>query len=141
MRVAPVGLLYDDEQAYQVGRRTSELTHGHATASISTGVLCRLISQLRRGVSLEKAVLSALEIAKEKEIDLGVAPETSQAIEAALSLARGDETPSPELVEALGAAWVAEEALAISIYCTLVARDIKGSIESLYKFSRLINKS
>ena len=128
MRVAPIGLLYDDEQAYQMGRRTSELTHGHATASISAGVLCQIISQLREEVPLEQAVHSALKTAKEKENELGVANETSEAIKTALSLAKGDETPSPELIETLGAAWIAEEALAISIYCALVARDFSHGV-------------
>jgi ADP-ribosylglycohydrolase len=45
--------------------------------------------------------------------------ETTQALRAAVSLsAQGD--PSPEKVESLGEAWVAEEALAISVYCALV---------------------
>jgi ADP-ribosylglycohydrolase len=128
MRVAPIGLLYDDEQAYQMGRQTSELTHGHPTASISAGVLCQIISQLREEFSLEQTVLSALKTAGEKENELGVANETSEAIKTALSLAKGDETPSPELIESLGAAWVAEEALAISIYCALVARDFSHGV-------------
>jgi len=128
MRVAPIGLLYDDERAYRLGQRTSELTHGHATASISAGVFCQIISQLRAEVPLEQAVISALETAREKETELGVANETSEAIEAALSLARAGKTPSPELIETLGAAWVAEEALAISIYCALVARDFSHGV-------------
>jgi len=67
-------------------------------------------------------------IIEEKETELSVANETSEAIEAALSLARDGKTPSPELIETLGAAWVAEEALAISIYCALVARDFSHGV-------------
>jgi len=128
MRVAPIGLLYDGDHAYQMGHLTSELTHGHATASISAGVLCVIISQLREGVPLRRAVDAALKISMEKEAELGVANETSAAIDAALSLAKREETPSPELVETLGGAWIAEQALAISIYCALVARDFAHGV-------------
>ena len=128
MRVAPIGLLYDGDHAYQTGHLTSELTHGHATASISAGVLCLIISQLRQEFPLQQAVNSALETAGEKEREFGAVGETSRAIEMALSLAMGNETPSPALIETLGGAWVAEEALAISIYCALVARDFSHGV-------------
>jgi ADP-ribosyl-[dinitrogen reductase] hydrolase len=65
---------------------------------------------------------------KEREAELGVANETSTAIGAALALAQRDGSPSPELVETLGGAWIAEEALAISLYCALVARDFAHGV-------------
>jgi len=34
----------------------------------------------------------------------------------------------PESVERLGAGWVAEEALAIALYCALVARDFRSGV-------------
>ncbi|GAB3894020.1 hypothetical protein GCM10027612_44510 [Microbispora bryophytorum subsp. camponoti] len=48
--------------------------------------------------------------------------ETTAAIEAAVTLA-GTAEPSPEAVETLGGGWVAEEALAIAVYCALVSGD------------------
>jgi ADP-ribosylglycohydrolase len=45
--------------------------------------------------------------------------ECSAAIQKAVDLA-GQGSPIPEKVETLGAGWVAEEALAISVYCALV---------------------
>ena len=48
--------------------------------------------------------------------------ETTVAVERALELAAAGK-PSPEAVESLGGGWVAEEALAIGLYCALVAKD------------------
>ena len=128
MRVAPIGLLYDDELAYRMGKETSALTHGHPTASTAAGALCLIISQLRKEVPLDQAVKLALAIIKNDEIKQSVANETSQAIEKAISLAQDSEDPCPELIETLGAGWIAEEALAISIYCALVARDFAHGV-------------
>jgi ADP-ribosyl-[dinitrogen reductase] hydrolase len=128
MRVAPIGLLYDDELAYRMGRQTSALTHGHPTASTAAGALCVIISQLRKEVPLDQAVKLALAITKDDEIKQCMANETSQAIDKAISFAQGSEAPRPELIETLGAGWIAEEALAISIYCALVARNFAHGV-------------
>jgi ADP-ribosylglycohydrolase len=51
-----------------------------------------------------------------------------EAVGAAAALAeRGDE-PTAELVESLGAGWVGEEALAISLYCALSARNFEHGV-------------
>lgn len=128
MRVAPIGLMYDDELVYRMGKQTSALTHGHPTASTAAGALCVIISQLRKEVPLDQAVKLALAITKDDEKEQCVANETSQAIEKAISLAQGFEAPCPELIETLGAGWIAEEALTISIYCALVARDFAHGV-------------
>jgi len=128
MRVAPIGFVYDDDLAYRLGKETSALTHGHPTASIAAGALCIIISQLKNDTSLDVAVAAALEVVQADEMALGVPGETSQAIEQAVALAQSGDDPSPELVESLGAAWIAEEALAISIYCALVARDFSHGV-------------
>ncbi len=51
-----------------------------------------------------------------------ISDECLKAVEAAVELSRHRD-PSPERLESLGAGWVAEEALAIGIYCALVAGD------------------
>ncbi len=52
--------------------------------------------------------------------------EVSGAVAAARELARLD--PSPERLEQLGQGWVAEEALAISLYCALSAPDLESAL-------------
>ena len=128
MRVSPIGLLYEGQLAYRLGKESSQLTHGHPTASVSAGALCLIISQLKQGVSLERAIRLSLDIVKNDEKQLKIANETSQAMEVALSLSQTDDSPSAEQVEKLGAGWIAEEALAISLYCALVAHNFSQGV-------------
>jgi ADP-ribosylglycohydrolase len=47
--------------------------------------------------------------------------EVAGALERAVTLADAARKPTPERIERLGGGWVAEEALAISVYCVLSA--------------------
>ncbi len=53
--------------------------------------------------------------------------ETLEAFEQSERLAATD-IPPEDAIAALGRDWVAEEALAISVYCTLVARDLEQGL-------------
>lgn len=70
------------------------------------------------GLSLNESISKALSVLKTRQHH----KECSETINLALSYA-SDKTikPSPEIVQLIGAGWVAEEALAISIYCALAA--------------------
>ena len=46
----------------------------------------------------------------------------------AVALAAEPGPPTPERVESLGGAWVGEEALAIALYCALVASDVRSGL-------------
>jgi ADP-ribosylglycohydrolase len=85
--------------------------------------LAEIVAQLLDGTSIEDAARTSLErLLKETDHD-----ETSRAVEAALRLAKKG-APSPEAVESLGGGWIAEEALAIGLYCALVARDFREGV-------------
>lgn len=59
------------------------------------------------------------------------ADETLEALGAARRRAAGDleaSSANPEAVESLGQGWIAEEALAISVYCALVATDFETGV-------------
>ncbi|WP_067176787.1 ADP-ribosylglycohydrolase family protein [Microtetraspora niveoalba] len=119
MRSAPFGLAAGDPgRAFRLAAECAQITHGHPTGYLAAGAFAALVASLVRGVPLERAVRDSREL-------LGEQPgheETSAALRAAVALAaEGD--PSPEAVESLGGAWVAEEALAIAVYCALVAGD------------------
>jgi ADP-ribosylglycohydrolase len=123
MRVAPVGL-FPFTDPFRTGAELGALTHGHPSGYLTSGFVAVLIDALRQGASLDRAI----EIA-----DLALAPwegadETQKAVGAASQLAERGEEPAPELVESLGAGWVAEEALAIALYCALVARDFEHGV-------------
>ena len=117
MRIAPVGLAYNDaEKAFQIGCGCAAITHGHPTGYLSSGTLAALISMILSGDSLMDAIDESIRILKTEENNR----ETLQAVIKAVEMVE-QSTPCPGVIENLGAGWVAEEALAISIYCALVS--------------------
>lgn len=118
MRVAPVGLLCGDENAFQLGCDLAAITHGHPSGYLAAGCLSQVIRDLILGTSLETAVETTLQILREQEHHKECYTRLSQACEFAKS-----GLPSVEVISQLGAGWVGEEALAISVYCALVHQD------------------
>jgi ADP-ribosyl-[dinitrogen reductase] hydrolase len=117
MRIAPVGLAYNDaEKAFQIGCGCAAITHGHPTGYLSSGTLAALISMIISGNSLTAAIDESIRILKNEKNNR----ETLEAVINAVEMVE-QSTPGPDVIENLGAGWVAEEALAISIYCALVA--------------------
>lgn len=124
MRVAPVGLAYQDaEKAFRVGCDCAAITHGHPSGYLSSGAMAAIISGIIYGESLMGAIDDAIKILKTKKDN----NETLAAINNAIEQANKTQ-PSPEIIETLGAGWIAEEALAISLYCSLQAENnfVKG---------------
>jgi ADP-ribosylglycohydrolase len=119
MRVAPVGLACADaDKAFRIGCESAAITHGHPTGYLCAGFLAALISRLVTGESLVAAVETTLRMLRGYDHH----EESLSAVENAVELsARRDR--SPETVETLGAGWVADEALAIGLYCALAAGD------------------
>ena len=106
MRMAPVGLFFEPQSAYEYGCDCSAITHGHQTGITAGGAFAMLISYLRSGKSLE----DSLDLV---ENHLETIPEAKETL-AAIRLARTTDN-----IVKLGEGWVAEEALAIGIYCAL----------------------
>jgi ADP-ribosylglycohydrolase len=92
------------------------LTHGHPTGYLSAGAFAAIVRQLIEGEPLPAAIDGALALLSEYESH----EETTAALRKAVALAASDHEPSPESVRSLGGAWIAEEALAIGVYCALV---------------------
>lgn len=125
MRVAPIGLYADD--AFGLAVEAAAITHGHPTGYLSAGVLALIIQEIIKGKSLTESVSHAVyEILPQHKNH----EETFAACDKAIKLANNKTIqPSPETVETLGGGWIAEEALAISIYCALVyENDFKEAI-------------
>lgn len=121
MRVAPVGLMAHDP--FGLGCDVAALTHGHPSGFLAAGAFALMIGAVYRGASVDDALTKA-EAALERH-------EESEEVLAALRAARraAAEAPaSPETVETLGEGWVAEEALAIAVYCALAARDFRSGV-------------
>jgi len=114
MRVAPAGLFYNKEQAFTMGAEFAALTHGHPSGYLSAGALSYLIASIIEGQDIKKAVKETL---KELE-DYENHEECTLAILKALELSESDIADG-DAIGLLGEGWVGEEALAISIYCSL----------------------
>lgn len=123
MRVAPIGLLAATAtEAFRLGCVAAAITHSHPSGYFSSGCLAAIICLLRDGSSLEAAIESTL-VLLETDANVGY-QETSRAIRKALDFWRDPNlVPSPEVLAWLGGGWVGEEALAISLYCALVAAE------------------
>lgn len=133
MRVAPIGLFVASflkggdtagaVRAFGLGVEAAAITHGHATGQLAAGVLAMLIVGLVKGVEFDRALDEACaELIRHPDH-----AETLTAINRARELAEA-QTPSAESVESLGGGWVAEEALAISLYCARVASSFEDGI-------------
>jgi len=126
MRVAPVGLMAQDpdfdENPFNLGAEVAALTHGHPSGFLAAGAFALMISCIARGESLPNAVDTAM---GELEGHEGH-EETHDALQHAVDAAT--KSPSAEQLTILGEGWVAEEALAISVYCALTAKDFLSGV-------------
>lgn len=125
MRVAPCGILHLNQPllAFHLGSRAARLTHGHSTGYLSAGVFAALIAELMVG----KSLTAACDTARKILVDLPAHDETLRAMDAARRAA-ADKIPPDKAIPTLGEGWVAEEALAISLYCTLRAESLEEGI-------------
>ncbi len=121
MRVAPVGLMFfgENEYAFKTACGLAAITHGHPTGILSAGFLASLIADLAVGIDLMSAVRNAVAILKTHDQH----EETLHAVQHALEMY--EKTKQDQRVirasnlEVIGGAWVAEEALAVALYCAL----------------------
>lgn len=119
MRMAPVGLIFSDdmELAFEMGCKFSAITHGHPSGYLSGGFLAAVISGLCQHIPLKKCIFKAIDLLMGRP---GF-EELDRKVMIALSIhdnLNGEELNS-EHIEVLGGGWVAEEALAISLLCSL----------------------
>ncbi|MEU4392317.1 ADP-ribosylglycohydrolase family protein [Kribbella sp. NPDC023855] len=117
MRVAPFGLLPSNnaEWVFDAAAEAAGYTHGHVTGKLASGALAAIVYELNQGAELETALDSAQALLATKPGH----EETSTALATARELAAGHLDAGPVTVELLGGGWIAEEALAISVYCAL----------------------
>ncbi|MGD7731813.1 ADP-ribosylglycohydrolase family protein [Propionibacteriaceae bacterium G57] len=118
MRSAPFGLLppwigQPLTWVYESAAEAAGYTHGHPTGQVASGTLAVLIAAIMRGESLHQAIDTTLDLLPKYDAN----GETTAAINQALTASTNP--PSPESMETLGGGWIAEEALAMSIYACL----------------------
>jgi ADP-ribosylglycohydrolase len=118
MRSAPFGLVppwvWPPDWQLDAAAEAAGYTHGHPTGRLASGALAVLIGAILRGRDLPSAID---EVANQLTGRVGAA-EVHDAIARATEAAR--RGTGPQHLESLGGGWVAEEALAMAIYCALV---------------------
>ncbi|QDH78195.1 ADP-ribosylglycohydrolase family protein [Echinicola soli] len=119
MRMAPVGLTFSDDavKAFEEGCHLSAITHGHPSGYLSGGFFAALIAYLTQGKSLLESIQLCTGILEEWEKHT----EVKQAVQTVLICHNQGISADlkPEDIAQFGEGWVAEEALAISLYCAL----------------------
>ncbi|MFD9360111.1 ADP-ribosylglycohydrolase family protein [Streptomyces sp. NPDC060031] len=123
VRSAAFGLLVGWEPALvlQLAVECAAQSHGHPTAYLSAGALAVIVHGLTRGDSLDAAIQRALGLLGSRH---GHQPVTDALQRAVAAVTQG--APSPKMVESLspGDGRDAEDALAVAVYCALVAEDV-----------------
>jgi ADP-ribosyl-[dinitrogen reductase] hydrolase len=135
MRIAPVGMYFAHSvkpeksdpklisSIFNTGCDLAAITHGHPSGCLSAGVLAVVVGLILGGISLAEAI----PIAKGELRKHPFYKETLPAIEKAESLAKSRPRERTALRE-LGKGFVAEEALAMGLYCALCAENFEGGI-------------
>lgn len=123
MRSAPFGLQFGADAAFALAERCSALTHGHPTAGASAGAFAMIVAHLMNGATPQRAVSETM-LHLRDGIDRS---ETADALQQAYVLA-GNVPPGPNTCAPLGQGWIAEEALAIAVYCLLGTDDVRKGL-------------
>ena len=126
MRVAPIGLYFDGKQYTideidMIGAETAALTHGHDLGIIPAAMLVHIMHLLSHNTNF--TILEAVQDAKTAIYSLFKGSEHISVfmnlVETAIQFALDHEVKELEAIKQLGEGWVAEETLAIAIYCAL----------------------
>lgn len=130
MRIAPVALYLNRtgdinrmQELFETASEVAALTHGHELGWLSSGMAAYIMNQVAyAGVTVEEATRSAIRFVKEHYSDRKYSEELISIVERALLLAK-TTSDDIENIRSLGEGWVAEETLAIAIYCSVKYQD------------------
>jgi ADP-ribosylglycohydrolase len=135
MRIAPVGMYFAHAlirerkhdrlipSLFATGADLAAITHGHPSGYLTAGVLAVIVSVVLAGRPLKEAMDAAKEELRKHKSH----KETLAAIERAEVLAQ-TRPGERSALRVMGKGFVAEEALAMGIYCALSARDFEDGI-------------
>lgn len=131
MRVSPVGLYfgrkYDIDTADFIGAEVAALTHGHPLGYIPAAALTHIITLIvHHGCAIDEAVAAMRTAIWDQEYNSEAVGFFLSMIEKAVNLAYDRKIDDIRAISMIGGGWVAEEALAIAIFCSLRHSDDFG---------------
>lgn len=126
MRVAPLAVNYHTniEQLDMEAAQLAAITHGHSLGYMPAAVLVHVINRIvfppdGEKVSLKDIIIEARDTVAKLFASDPKLPVLKDIINRAVRLAEDGSADDLENIHQLGEGWVAEEALAISLYCAL----------------------
>ena len=130
MRVAPVGLYFDGgryplDEIDRIGAETAALTHGHPLGYIPAAGLVHIIHLVSHSddMTIREAVEDMEKAIARQFADNRYLREFLDLVDRARALSENEDLDDPDAIRQLGQGWVAEETLAIAIYCSLKYSD------------------
>lgn len=124
MRVAPIGLYLgatdlSAEEIDRVGAEAAALTHGHDLGYIPAAALVHIINLIvHKGATLQEAVENSIGATQKMFASSPNINYFTELMQKAVQLSQSD-IPVLDAIHELGEGWVAEETLAIVVYCCL----------------------
>ena len=122
MRTAPIGLYFKNKSLKEtalLAAKASALTHSHELGYLSSAMFAVIIACIvNYNMNIEEAVIKSIEVVEECFVDKEYLYELIKIVEKALKFSKED-IEDLEAIYILGEGWVAEETLAIAIYCSL----------------------
>ncbi len=126
MRVAPIGLYFEDKRISineidMIGAEAAAITHGHSLGYIPAAALVHIIHLVAHNDNI--SMIDAVNDMK-RDIEIQFAAdkhlhEFITIVERAIELSQRNDIEDLDAIRELGQGWVAEETLAIAIYCSL----------------------
>ena len=124
MRVAPIGLYFNDKhidvrEIARIGAEAAAITHGHILGWMPAAALVQIIHEISQNDErVLDAVLHALNTVNEMWPETKERQYFTDLIKKAVDLA-AEDMKDIDAIHQLGEGWVAEETLAIAVYCAI----------------------
>jgi len=131
MRIAPIALLlhrpdgtdgYSREELDREAAQAAAITHSHSLGYIPAAIAAHIISRAVTSadtMSLREMVVEARDTAARLFADDPNLYQLLRLLDGAIALSEFDDDDDLRNIHALGQGWVAEETLAIAVYCAL----------------------
>jgi len=136
MRVAPIGLYFNDRQKdirsiCRLGAEAAALTHGHTLGWLPAAALAQIIHEVSQdSVPVPDAALHALTTVENMWPDTPDRRAFASLIRKAVDLS-SSAVADLDAIHRLGEGWVGEEALAIAVFCACRHQgDIDGALKA-----------